>query len=41
MIPPHVTFYGALQKKGVTRRRFLKFSEEAYGTHRSRSCDSY
>ena len=25
MIPPNETFYGALQKKGVNRRRFLKF----------------
>ena len=25
MIPPNETFFGALQKKGVSRRRFLKF----------------
>jgi hydrogenase small subunit len=25
MIPPNETFWGALQKKGVSRRRFLKF----------------
>jgi Ni,Fe-hydrogenase I small subunit len=25
MIPPNETFYGALQKKGVSRQRFLKF----------------
>src|ERR1700746_1827696 len=25
MIPPNETFYGALQRKGVSRRRFLKF----------------
>ena len=25
MLPPNETFYGALQKKGVNRRRFMKF----------------
>jgi Ni,Fe-hydrogenase I small subunit len=25
MIPPNETFFGALQKKGVNRRRFIKF----------------
>jgi hypothetical protein len=25
MIPSNETFYGSLQKKGVSRRRFLKF----------------